>query len=86
VLVIAGSGNDPDNKTLEAAVWAARAGHWCGPSALTGTCSANGMVNHARWAAFCSWAARLKYDDFLGYRKTAMFNPATGEIYQHAGT
>jgi len=32
------------------------------------------------------WAARCKYDDFLGYRKTAMVQSGDGEIYQHART
>jgi hypothetical protein len=75
VLVIAGSGNDPDNKTLEAAVWQP------GPDIvrtfrIDWDMFCNGMVIMPNGQPFVL-GGTLKYDDFLGYRKTAMFNPAT---------
>jgi hypothetical protein len=75
VLVIAGSGNDPDNKTLEAAVWQP------GPDIvrtfrIDWDMFCNGMVIMPGGQPFVL-GGTVKYDDFLGYRKTAMFNPAT---------
>jgi hypothetical protein len=73
VFIISGSGNDPDNKNLQAAVW--------DPKTLlikTFTIS---------WDMFCSGmvilpdgrpfvlGGTLKYDPFLGETKTAIFDP-----------
>jgi hypothetical protein len=75
VLIIAGSGNDPDNKSLEAAVWQP------GPDTVRSF--------HIDWDMFCNamvilpdgrpfvLGGTLKYDNFLGYPKTAMFNQDT---------
>lgn len=74
VLIIAGSGNDPDNKILHAAVWSP------GPDTVK-----TFLIN---WDMFCNGmvilpdgrpfvlGGTLKYDNFLGYPKTAMFDPA----------
>ncbi|HEY2390029.1 MAG TPA: galactose oxidase-like domain-containing protein [Candidatus Angelobacter sp.] len=75
VLVIAGSGNDPDNKSLEAAVWQP------GPDIVRSfkidwDMFCNGMVVLPDGQPFVL-GGTVKYDNFLGYRKTAMFNPAT---------
>jgi hypothetical protein len=75
VLIVAGSGNDPDNHSLEAAVWQP------GPDTL--------RTFTIDWDMFCNamvvlpdgrplvLGGTLKYDNFLGYPKTAMFNPDT---------
>jgi hypothetical protein len=83
VLVIAGSGNDPDNKTLEAAVWQP------GPDTvrtfrIDWDMFCNGMVIMPNGQPFVL-GGTLKYDNFLGYRKTANVQSSDGEIYQHAG-
>jgi galactose oxidase-like protein len=75
VLVVSGSGNDPDNKRFLAAVW--------DPTA--------GTIRTFRigWDMFCNGMAVLpngkpfilggtiKYDPFLGEPRTAVFDPAT---------
>jgi hypothetical protein len=75
VLVISGSGNDPDNKNFQAAVW--------DPIALTI------RTFPISWDMFCSGmvilpdgrpfvlGGTLKYDPFLGETKTAFFDPIT---------
>ena len=75
VLIIAGSGNDPDNKVLHAAVWSP------GPDTvktflIDWDMFCNGMVILPDGRPFVL-GGTLKYDNFLGYPKTAMFNPAT---------
>ena len=73
VLIISGSGNDPDNKNLQAAVW--------DPKSLTIRTFIIG------WDMFCSGMVILpdgkpfvlggtvRYDPFLGQPKTATFDP-----------
>jgi hypothetical protein len=75
LLIIAGSGNDPDNKNFQAAVW------------TPGTNAINTFP--IDWDMFCNGmvilpdgrpfvlGGTLKYDDFLGYPRTSAFNPAT---------
>jgi hypothetical protein len=76
VLIIAGSGNDPDNKNFQAAVW--RPGqNTVNTFVLDWDMFCNGMVVLPDGRPFVL-GGTLKYDDFLGYPKTAAFNPATG--------
>lgn len=75
VLIIAGSGNDPDNKQFQAAVWTP------GQSTiktfpLDWDMFCNGMVILPDGRPFVL-GGTLKYDNFLGYPRTAAFNPAT---------
>ena len=75
VLVVSGSGNDPDNKNLQAAVW--------DPVNLTI------KTFTLSWDMFCSGmvvspngkplvlGGTLKYDPFLGETRAATFDPAT---------
>src|SRR3984893_11697068 len=76
VLVVAGSGNDPDNKNLQAGVW--------DPKALTI------KTFKIAWDMFCSGMVVLqdgrplivggtvKYDPFFGQPRVSAFNPSTG--------
>lgn len=78
VLIISGSGNDPNNKVLQAGVWSP------GPDTIK-----TFLIN---WDMFCNGmvilpdgrpfvlGGTLKYDNFLGYPKTAAFNP-TAETF-----
>ena len=78
VLIVSGSGNDPDNKNLQAAVW--------DPKTLTI------KTFNISWDMFCNGmvilpdgkpfvlGGTLQYDPFLGEPKTATFDPAT-EIF-----
>ena len=78
VLIVSGSGNDPDNKNLHAAVW--------DPKTLTI------KTFNISWDMFCNGmvilpdgkpfvlGGTLQYDPFLGEPKTATFDPAT-EIF-----
>jgi hypothetical protein len=75
VLIISGSGNDPDNKNFQAAVW--------DPKTLTiktfkisWDMFCNGMVILPDGKPFVI-GGTLKYDPFLGEPKTATFDPAT---------
>jgi hypothetical protein len=75
VLIIAGSGNDPDNKQFQAAVWTP------GQSTiktfpLDWDMFCNGMVILPDGRPFVL-GGTLKYDNFLGYPRTAAFSPAT---------
>ena len=75
VLIISGSGNDPDNKNFQAAVW--------DPKSLTI------RTFKISWDMFCSGmvilpdgkpfvlGGTLRYDPFFGEPKTATFDPAT---------
>ncbi len=75
VLIISGSGNDPDNTNLQAAVW--------DPRSLTI------RTFKIAWDMFCSGmvilpdgkpfvlGGTLRYDPFFGEPKTATFDPAT---------
>jgi len=78
VLIVSGSGNDPDNKNLQAAVW--------DPKTLTiktfkisWDMFCNGMVILPDGKPFVI-GGTLKYDPFLGEPKAATFDPAT-EIF-----
>jgi hypothetical protein len=74
VLVVSGSGNDPDNKNFQAAVW--------NPKTLTI------KTFQISWDMFCSgmvilpdgkpfiFGGTVKYDPFIGERRTATFDPA----------
>ena len=75
VLVVSGSGNDPDNKNLQAAVW--------DPKTLTiktfkipWDMFCNGMVILSDGKPFVV-GGTLRYDPFVGEPKTATFDPAT---------
>jgi hypothetical protein len=75
VLIIAGSGNDPNNKVLQAAVWSP------GPDTvktflIDWDMFCNGMVILPDGRPFVL-GGTLKYDNFLGYPKTAVFDPVT---------
>src|SRR5580765_375691 len=75
VLIIAGSGNDPDNKNFQAAVW--RPGqNTVNTFVLDWDMFCNGMVILPDGRPFVL-GGTLKYDDFLGYPRTSAFNPAT---------
>jgi galactose oxidase len=75
VLVISGSGNDPNNKDFQAGVW----------DPVSGTV----RTFPIRWDMFCNGmvilssgrplvlGGTLKYDDFLGEPRTAFFDPTT---------
>jgi hypothetical protein len=75
VLIVSGSGNDPDNKNFQAAVW--------DPKTLTI------KTFKISWDMFCNgmvilpdgkplvMGGTLKYDPFLGEPKAATFDPAT---------
>jgi len=75
VLIVSGSGNDPDNKNLQAAVW----------TPVTATI----RTFKIDWDMFCNGMVILpggrpfvlggtvKYDPFFGQRRTAAFDPAT---------
>lgn len=78
VLIISGSGNDPDNKNLQAAVW--------DPKTLTiktfkicWDMFCNGMVILPDGRPFVI-GGTLQYDPFLGEPKAATFDPVT-EIF-----
>src|SRR2546425_191515 len=73
VLIISGSGNDPDNKTWEAAIWE--------PSSdtvrtfrIAWDMFCNGMVVLPDGRPFIL-GGTLKYDNFLGYPRTSAFSP-----------
>jgi len=75
VLIISGSGNDPNNKILEAGVW--NPGQDTVRTFLiTWDMFCNGMVILPDGRPFVL-GGTLKYDNFLGYPRTSAFNPAT---------
>jgi galactose oxidase len=75
VLVISGSGNDPNNKDFQAGVWdPATANISTFPIRYDMFC--NGMVILPNGRPFVL-GGTLKYDDFLGQPKTATFDPTT---------
>ena len=75
VLVISGSGNDPDNKTLEAAVWEPR-NDTVRTFRIAWDMFCNGMVVLPDGRPFVL-GGTLKYDIFLGYPRTSAFSPST---------
>jgi hypothetical protein len=75
VLVISGSGNDPDNKDLQAGVWDPKT-ETMKTFVISYDMFCNGMVILPDGRPFVL-GGTLKYDDFLGYPKTSLFNPAT---------
>lgn len=78
ILVVAGSGNVPGNNSFQAGVW--------DPSTNTITTQPIG------WDMFCSgivalpdgrimvFGGNLQYDPFYGWKRTAIFDPATGKF------
>lgn len=75
VLVISGSGNDPSNKDLQAGVWDPKT-ETMKTFVISYDMFCNGMVILPDGKPFVL-GGTLKYDDFLGYPKTSLFNPAT---------
>jgi hypothetical protein len=75
VLVISGSGNDPDNKNFQAAVWDPRTAT-IRTFRIAWDMFCNGMVILPDGKPFVL-GGTLKYDDFLGEPKTAVFDPLT---------
>lgn len=75
VLVISGSGNDPDNKNLQAAVWDPKS-----ETIRTFTISwdmfCNGMVILPDGKPFVL-GGTIRYDPFLGEPRTSAFDPAS---------
>ena len=75
VLVIAGSGNDPDNRRWQAAVWEPT-GNTVRTFNLTWDMFCNGMVILPDGRPFVL-GGTLKYDPFIGEPRTSAFDPAT---------
>jgi hypothetical protein len=75
VLVVSGSGNDPDNKRFLAAVWDPTAGT-IRTFRLGWDMFCNGMVVLPNGKPFIL-GGTIKYDPFLGEPRTAVFDPAT---------
>jgi hypothetical protein len=73
VLVVSGSGNDPDNKRFQSAVWDPRAGT-VRTFNQTWDMFCNGMVILPDGWPFVL-GGTLQYDPFLGEPRTAVFNP-----------
>lgn len=82
VLVIAGSGNDPTNHSLEAGVWDP-ATQTIATFTIRYDMFCNGMVVLPDGQPFVI-GGTLKYDDFLGEKKTSTFSPASGTFTQKA--
>lgn len=79
VLIVSGSGNDPNNKVLQAGVWDPK-NYTIKTFLLDYDMFCNGMVIQPNGEPFVL-GGNLKYDTstsyFLGYPKTSLFNPAT---------
>ena len=75
VLIVSGSGNDPDNKVLQAGVWDPKT-YTINTFLLDYDMFCNGMIILPDGRPFVL-GGTLKYDEFLGYMKTSLFNPAT---------
>lgn len=78
ILVVSGSGNDPDNHNLQAGVWNIPT-RTINTFPLTWDMFCNGMVILPDGRPFVL-GGTLKYDDFLGQTLTATFNPVTGSF------
>lgn len=83
VLVIAGSGNDPGNKRLQAAVWDPKAGT-IRTFNLSWDMFCNGMVVLPDGRPFVL-GGTLKYDPFFGEPRTAAFDPASEKFVDMPG-
>lgn len=75
VLIVSGSGNDPNDKILQAGVWDPKT-DTIDTFLLNYDMFCNGMVILPNGEPFVL-GGTLKYDNFLGYTKTSLFNPAT---------
>jgi hypothetical protein len=75
VLIVSGSGNDPDNKNLQAAVWDPRT-DTVRTFQIAWDMFCNGMVVLPDGRPFVL-GGTLKYDPFFGEPRTAAFNPLT---------
>jgi len=75
VLIVSGSGNDPNNKILEAGVWDPGQ-DTVRTFLISWDMFCNGMVILPDGRPFVL-GGTLKYDNFLGYPRTSAFNPAT---------
>lgn len=75
VLIVSGSGNDPNDKILQAGVWNPKT-DVINTFLLSYDMFCNGMVILPDGEPFVL-GGTIKYDDFLGYKKTSLFNPAT---------
>ena len=75
VLIVSGSGNDPNNTILEAGVWDPGQ-HTVKTFIISWDMFCNGMVILPDGRPFVL-GGTLKYDNFLGYPRTSAFNPAT---------
>ncbi len=78
VLVISGSGNDPNNKRFEAAVWYPRE-ETVQTFPIKWDMFCNGMVILPDGMPFVLGGTQA-YDPFFGEPRTAMFNPATAQF------
>src|SRR5215469_6540117 len=75
VLIVSGSGNDPNDKILQAGVWDPKT-DVINTFLLNYDMFCNGMVILPNGEPFVLGGTQ-KYDNFLGYAKTSLFNPAT---------
>jgi len=75
VLVVSGSGNDPDNKNFQAAVWDPSA-HTLKTFTTSWDMFCNGMVVLPDGRPFVL-GGTLKYDPFLGEPRTSAFDPSS---------
>ena len=75
VLIVSGSGNDPSNTNLRAAVWDPIAGT-IAVQTVAWDMFCNGMVVLPDGRAFIN-GGTLQYDPFLGQPKSLVFDPAT---------
>ena len=75
VLIISGSGNDPDNKNLQAAIWDPKTS-LIKTFAISWDMFCSGMVILPDGRPFVL-GGTLKYDPFLGETKTAIFDPVS---------
>lgn len=76
VLIISGSGNDPDNKNFQAAVWDPKQ-YTIRTFKIAWDMFCNGMVVLPDGRPFVL-GGTLKYDDFLGEARTSAFDPVSG--------
>lgn len=74
VLIVSGSGNDPDNKDFQAGVWDPKT-HTIRTFKLAWDMFCNGMVVLPSGRPFVL-GGTLSYDPFFGEPRTAAFNPA----------
>lgn len=75
VLVVSGSGNDPNNHNLQATLWDPQAGSFTTQS-LSWDMFCNGMVVLPDGRPFIM-GGTLQYDPFHGELRTAIYDPAT---------